>query len=369
MSWEERLKQLITPEANKFPYRIVQVKPNKKVDQEIYALSGREEAIAANGSLFLALYDLAQRDRIDFDEWFEQWSLGFPQLDVNREQSNYPLLGQNQWRKTEERPKFKDWTPRELRHKLGYRTIEVWLNRNVESESTVFSGTDMQLINHCIQLEYEGGGSSASTNSIPGKNSRPPLKGWPLITLSFLQSNKDRKVRASGKLARLTTGEKYIRCAGYTDNRQIAEFGFAQLITSSDIRRWSNKIVDLFAKPPYAWEKGKKSLSYYGHLARLQGLEGYALVNSAAQGKELFTRILKIFDYSPDPAGFKYSGNEAEEIAYPENPSDFQLLGKQWEADIERPRDSVIFSSATLTLPLLGNSIPLVYGDRVVYDA
>jgi hypothetical protein len=366
-AWEEKLKKIIAPTESKWPYRVIQLKPNRKIDTEIYTLSGREEDIAANGSLFLALYDLAQRDRIDFDDWFEQWSLGFPLLTTNREKSNYPLLGNNQWRKLEERPRFRDWTPPELRHKLGYRTIEVWLNRNVESESTIFSGTDMQLINHCIQLEYEGG--STMRGSIPGKNSKPPLKGWPLITLFFVQPNSERRVKPNGKLARLTQGEKYIRCSGYTDNNEIAEAGFAKLITSSDIRRWSNKIVDLFAKPPYVWEKGKKSLSYYGHLARLQGLEGYALVNSAAQGRDLFTKILKIFDYSPDPAGFKYSGNESEEIAYPPNPPDFQLLGKQWEAEIERPRDSVVFSSATLSLPLVGTTIPLVYGDRVVYEA
>jgi hypothetical protein len=367
-AWEEKLKNLIAPTENQWPYRVVQIKPNRKNDDEIYVLSGREEDIAANGSLFLALYDLAQHDRINFDDWFEQWSLGFPLLDVNREQSNYPLFGEKQWREREERPEFKDWTPRELRRKLKYRTIEVWLNRKVKSESTVFSGTDMQLINHCIQLEYEGGSSTISA-SIPGKNSKPPLKGLPLITLFFVQSDSERKVKSSGKLARLTQGEKYIRCSGYTDNRQIAEAGFAKLITSSDVRRWSNKIVDLFAKPAYTWEKGKKTLSYSGHLARLQGLEGYALVNSAAHGRDLFTKILNIFDYSPDPAGFKYSGNEAEEIAYPPNPPDFQLLGKQWEAEIERPRDSVVFSSATLFLPLVGTTIPIVYGNRVVYEA
>jgi len=271
-AWEDKLKTLISPTDSKWPYRVVQIKPNRQNDKEIYTLSGREEDIAANGSLFLALYDLLQ---------------------------------QNQ----------------------------------------------------------------TGSASAPGKNSKPPLKGWPLITLFFVQPNSQRRVKPNGKLARLTQGEKYIRCTGYTDNRQIAEAGFAKLIASSDVRRWSNKIVDLFAKPPYTWEKGKKTLSYSGHLARLQGVEGYALVNSAAQGRDLFTKILQIFDYSPDPAGFKYSGNEAEEIAYPAAPTDFQLLGKQWEAEVERPRDSVVFSSATLSLPLVGTTIPLVYGDHVVYDA
>jgi hypothetical protein len=64
MTWEDRLKEAIAPTANKWPYRVVQVKPNKKKDDEIYTLSGREEDIAANGSLFLALYDLYQFPKI-----------------------------------------------------------------------------------------------------------------------------------------------------------------------------------------------------------------------------------------------------------------------------------------------------------------
>lgn len=61
-AWEDKLKQLISPTESKWPYRVVQIKPNRANDEEIYTLSGREEDIAANGSLFLALYDLFQRN-------------------------------------------------------------------------------------------------------------------------------------------------------------------------------------------------------------------------------------------------------------------------------------------------------------------
>ena len=57
-AWEEKLKKIIAPTESKWPYRVIQLKPNRKIDTEIYTLSGREEDIAANGSLFLALYDL-----------------------------------------------------------------------------------------------------------------------------------------------------------------------------------------------------------------------------------------------------------------------------------------------------------------------
>jgi hypothetical protein len=61
-AWEDKLKHLISPTESKWPYRVVQIKPNRANDEEIYTLSGREEDIAANGSLFLALYDLFQRN-------------------------------------------------------------------------------------------------------------------------------------------------------------------------------------------------------------------------------------------------------------------------------------------------------------------
>lgn len=62
-AWEEKLKKLISPTESKWPYRVVQIKPNRTNDDEIYTLSGREEDIAANGSLFLALYDLLRRQQ------------------------------------------------------------------------------------------------------------------------------------------------------------------------------------------------------------------------------------------------------------------------------------------------------------------
>jgi hypothetical protein len=62
-AWEDKLRTLISPTDSKWPYRVVQLKPNRQNDKEIYTLSGREEDIAANGSLFLALYDLFQQNQ------------------------------------------------------------------------------------------------------------------------------------------------------------------------------------------------------------------------------------------------------------------------------------------------------------------
>jgi hypothetical protein len=146
--------------------------------------------------------------------------------------------------------------------------------------------------------------------------------------------------------------------------------GLAKLIGKGDIRRWATKIRDEFASPDfYRWPKGRECLSYSGQIARLQGVEGYALVRTAQQGKDLFVKLLRILDFTPDPAGFKYSANEVPELAFPVNPPNFELLGKQWEAETERPTATVVFDNACLFLPKLRSPIPLVKGRQIVYDA
>jgi hypothetical protein len=368
MTWEDRLKEAIAPTANKWPYRVIQVKPNKKKDDEIYTLSGREEDIAANGSLFLALYDLASQEKIDFKEWWEQWENGFPLLS-QRIESNYELAGLKQWRKPESRPRYREWLPGgTTTKKFNYRTIEYWRDRSNETESVIFSGTDSQLINQIIQFEWQN--TNGGIASLSGKNSKPLLKGWPAIVLTFLEPNETVRRKPTGEPRSRVTGEKTIRCSGYSDDIELVQRGLAKLIGTGDIRRWATKIRDEFASPDlYRWEKGRECLSYSGQIARLQGVESYALVRSAQQGKELFEKLLKIFDFTPDPAGFKYSGNEAPELAFPTDPPNFQLLGKQWESEAERPRATVVFDSAALFLPKLRSPIALVKGRHLVYNA
>lgn len=368
MTWEKRLQALITPGGNKYPYRIVQVKPNRKIDEEIYTLSGREEDIVANGALFLALYDLYEREKIDFEEWWKQWEYGFPLL-VERVESNYELSGLSPWRNTESRPRFREWLPRLDGKKPKYKTIEYWRDRNNKLDSVVFSGTDLQIINQIIQYEWQSNNSNNDTN-VSGKNSKPSLKGWPAIVLMFFEANDTVRRKPTGEPRSRAKGKKTIRCSGYSDDIELVQRGLGKLIGNADIRRWATKIRDEFALPDlYRWEKGQKCLSYSGQIARLQGVESYAYVRTAQQGKDLFEKLLKILEFTPDPAGFKYSANEAPELAFPTDPPNFPLLGREWEAETDRPDATVIFDSAALYLPKLRSPIPLVKGRQIVYDA
>ncbi|NQE37534.1 hypothetical protein [Microcoleus asticus] len=367
MTWEDRLREAITPTASKWPYRVIQVKPNKKKDQEIYTLSGREEDLAANGALFLALYDLLEREKIDFEEWWEGWEKGFPLLS-ERIETNYQLSGVSPWRVTESRPRYREWLPRLTDKKPKYKTIEYWRDRNSESDSVIFSGTDLQIINQIVQYEWQSNGNGGI--NISGKNSKPLLKGWPAIVLNFVELSSSVRRKPTGEPRSRVRGEKTIRCAGYSDDLEIVQRGLAELISNSDVRRWATKIRDEFASPElYRWQKGRECLSYSGQIARLQGLEGYALVRTPRQGKELFEKLLRIFDFTPDPTGFKHSANDVPELAFPQDPPNFQLLGKEWEAETHRPNSTVVFDSAILYLPKLRSPIPLVKGNRIIYNA
>jgi hypothetical protein len=345
-AWEERLKKLINPTENKWPYRVVQIKPNRKQDNEIYSLSGREEDIAANGSLFLALYDLAERDRIDFDEWFTQWELGFPLLNAYRELGNYQLVGNTPWRVFDKRPRFRDWTPPELKN-LGYRTIEYWRDRSVEEKSVVLSGTDLQLINHIIQIEYEGGQGSLGKDK--GGN-WPLLTGQPRIKLHFRGENEAK-------------AEISFRIMNKSDDPKSP----LPKIDKSDLRALANKIRSELATPNlYVWQKGKDVISYKN---RWQGFDGqWWLCRNRTVGKNLLAKLLAILDLPLDPAAIRFSEADDPQIAFPSNPPDIVVLGEVTPQDSKRPLVDVTFHRAEIKLAKMRSPIALVQRGAVVYD-
>jgi len=357
------------PAAQALGWRVIDFYPNRDFKSEFYRLAGTPAELRQMLQIIQATRFVTGA-RINFEAWFDLWEKGFPEFTENRSDSNFLLSGEKQWERIknpEFRPRYREWTNSQRRADVGFRVIEYWRNRSIEADSIILSGTDLQLINHIIQIEYESSGSGA--NSLGGKNSKPLLKGWPAIVLTFYEPNDSRRRKPTGEPRSRVEGEKTIRCCGYSDDVELVERGLAEIISNGDIRRWASKIRDEFALPElYRWQKGRECLSYSGQIARLQGLEGYALVQTARQGKEIFEKLLKIFNFTPDPAGFKYSANEAPEMAFPRNPPNFQLLGKEWEAETHRPNATVVFDNATLYLPKIRSPILLVKGNKVVYN-
>jgi hypothetical protein len=213
------------------------------------------------------------------------------------------------------------------------------------------SGTAKDLVHHIIAIGYQQG---SSVENASGKNSKSPLRGFPLLELYFISPEKK-------------VGVKRIRCTGFTDDDLISKtFKLIQPVTPADIRKWANKIKIIFGDSKYVWKKGKECLSYSGLAARLQGLEGYAYVRSKQDGIDLFAAMLKIFDYTPNKDGFNYSGSTSA-TKYQKQTKEIIVVGQKITPDERRPVVNCEFDHAVLKLPLLNKPIPLVKRNVILY--
>ncbi|MEG4583440.1 hypothetical protein QUA71_28110 [Microcoleus sp. MON1_C5] len=284
-------------------------------------------------SLLFAVNELLATGGIDFDEWWKEFSTP----PTNK-------IDLQEWTK----PKFIDVTPKN-KNNIG-RWIKYFPDKDDENTFYRLSGTGRDLVHHIVAIGYEQGGS---TGSVSGRNSKPPLKGFPLIELRFISA--DKKV-----------GVKWIRCAGYTDNEKIAASKLAKLVTPADIKMWASKIKTIFGDTKYVWKKGKECLSYSGQIARLQGLEGYAYVRTKQDGIDLFTAILKIFDAVPDKDGFNRSESTST-TKYKKPTKEIIVVKEKVMPEERRPIADCEFDHAVLRLPLLKKPIPLVKRNVILY--
>jgi hypothetical protein len=284
-------------------------------------------------SLLFAINELITAGGNDFDEWWDEFS----KPPIN-------LTDKKEWTK----PKFIDVTPKG-KSNVG-RWIKYYPDKDDESTFYKLSGTDRDLVHHITAIGYQQGGSAESE---PGKNSKPPLEGLPLIKLYFV--SPDKKV-----------GVKRIRCAGYTDDPKIAAFKLAKLLTPADIKEWATKIKVIFGDTKYVWKKGKGCLSYSGLIARLQGLENHAFVRNKQDGIDLFTAMLKIFDATPDKDGFNYSETTSS-TKYQKQTREITVVKEKVTLIERRPLADCEFDRAILKLPLLNKPIPLVKRNVILY--
>ena len=285
-------------------------------------------------SLLFAINDLLSTGGIDFNEWWDEFSKP-PTNKIEKET----------WTK----PKFIDTTPKN-KNGIG-KWIKYFPDKDDENTFYNLSGTDRDLVHHINAIGYQQGGTA---ENVSGKNSKPPLKGFPLLELYFI--SPDKKV-----------GVKRIRCTGFTDDDLIAKtFKLIQPVTPADIKLWAKKIKSLFGDTKYVWRKGKECLSYSGLTARLQGLEGYAYVRNKQDGIALFTAMLKIFDYVPDKDGFNRSESTST-TKYAKQTKEIIVAGEKVKVAERRPVVDCEFDHAVLKLPLLNKPIPLVKRNVILY--
>lgn len=342
------------PAAQALGWRVIDFYPNRDFKSEFYRLAGTPSELRQMIQVIQATRFVTGA-RVNFDAWFEMWEKGFPDFTENRN-GNF-LLNDNsfsdkkQWERIknpQSRPRCREWTNSQQRADYGFRVIEYWQDRSVEGSSVLLTGTDLQLIQHIIQLEYESRGSQQeSVGSDIIRHS-----GIPEITLYFkgidktLPTNRQR-----------VKGEKSFRFIGYTDNPAIAQKRLElELITQADISRIGAKIRSVFkTKPPYVWAKGKEQVIYHDwHQG--YNLNVYAL--NHAEGERLVLAILSVQNHTIDETFLKYGEAKNVTKAYPPT-TEIQVMGQIREIPERLPKSEVSFDRATIYLPTLKQTLAI----------
>ena len=297
-------------------------------------------------SLLFAQRELIRTNGINFEQWWDEFKLGFI-YGKRAKDTNFEVA---LWTK----PKYTDITS--AISTSGAMTIEYWPDKDESEDSYLLSGTVSDIIGGIMSIMRQ---KNARAQGLSGKGSKPLLKGFPCIKLFFKAEDG-------------TEGVKQIRCTKFTENAKIAVVHkHIELLKEANITHWATKIKSIFGDTGYVWQKGISCLSYSGMVARLQGLEGYAYVQSETDGIALFTAMLQIFDQKPDKDGFNFSEKsnpvqftpKSTNVAESENKL---VLGKNLAIVNRRPRANCKFVSATLYLDSLKKPIPIVRGNMVL---
>ena len=297
-------------------------------------------------SLLFAQRELIRTNGIDFEQWWDEFKLGFI-YGKRAKDTNFEVA---LWTK----PKYTDITS--AISTSGAMTIEYWPDKDESEDSYLLSGTVSDIIGGIMSIMRQ---KNARAQGLNGKGSKPLLKGFPCIKLFFKAEDG-------------TEGVKQIRCTKFTENAKIAVVHkHIELLKEANITHWATKIKSIFGDTGYVWQKGTSCLSYSGIVARLQGLEGYAYVQSESDGITLFTAMLQIFDQKPDKDGFNFSekNNPAQFTPKSTNVAESEsklVLGKNLAIVNRRPRANCKFVSATLYLDSLRKPIPIVRGNMVL---
>lgn len=297
-------------------------------------------------SLLFAQRELVRSNGINFEQWWDEFKTGF----VNGKRAKDSNYRTALWTK----PKYTNITP--TTSTSGATTIEYWPDKDESENSYLLSGTCSDIIGGIMDIMRQ---KASSASGVSSKGSKPPLKGWPCIKLFFKAENG-------------TEGVKQIRCTGFTEDAKIAAINkHIELLKETDVNKWATKIKSIFGDTQYVWRKGVGCLSYSGMVARLQGIEGYAYVDSEPDGVALFTAMLQIFDQKPDKDGFNFSKktNSAQFTKETTNVAEGEtklILGKKLPVVARRPKANCKFVGACLYFDSLKKPIPIVRGNVVL---
>jgi hypothetical protein len=334
------------PAAQVLGWRVVDFYPNRDNKSEFYRLAGTPAELRQMLQLVQATRFVTGA-RINFEAWFNQWERGFPDFVADRAASNFPLTGENQWKRIknpETRPRYRELTSSQQRADLGYRAIEYWRDRSDETNSILLGGvSDIMLIDRILAYEYSG---QVAVPQQPTTSDLVRYSGIPEVTLYF--KGVDPSLPAKDQVV---TGQKSFRLVGYTDNPAVAQKREdLKLIAQTDINRIAAKIRSIFrTAPPYTWAKGKKQVVYHDWG---RGFNFNVYCSSHAEGERLVSSLLSIRDWEIDETFIKYGEAKNPLKAYPPS-QEIEVLGEKHKTPERLPTANVVFQYAEIHLPTI----------------
>ena len=359
--WVRPRYRNLTPVESKSGAMTIEFWPDNDKLNTSYLLSGTHGAIIK--AIMEILRDSKNNQDI-FKQWFEEWENGFDDFKENRANSNFPVSGKKQWERIkniQSRPRYRDWLNPEQQKKSEYRIIEYWRDRSKEDNSILLSGTDLQLIQHIIQIEYEGGGSNSGIKAPSDEISN---KGLPIIRLYFEQDKDKILKKPNGKPYSPLRGEVTLRLVGKSEDPNSS----LDKLTKSDISKYAENIKNLFGtNNGYVWGKGKKIVAYNKPEDGFK--RTWYLCKTHKDGIELLTKLVQVTNKQLDRTRITKSEVDNESGRFPDRLSPIIVLGDQVEQKRERMTGEVRFLRAELILAKLTKPIELVKKDKVTYKA
>ena len=331
------------PAAQALGWRVIDFYPNRDYKSEFYRLAGTPAELRQMMQIVQATRFVTGA-RVNFEAWFELWEKGFPDFTENRSDSNFLLTGDKQWeriKKPESRPRYREWTNSQQRADQGFRVIEYWRDRSTEGNSVLLTGTDLQLIQHIIQLEYEGGGAN-NVNEKPTylTTSR---KGFPKIKLYFLENILDvepgyRALKSELKITVMRPEWKNI-----------------SNISKNDIEQLAKAVKDKFYG--FVIKKGKRTCADKN---LEQGYHNWTYVRTKAEGTRIMATLVSILGHTLDRKFLTFTETDDEAGAFPIIPEPITAFGEQIKTSRRRPIAETKFTHATIFLPGLNEPLGLV---------
>ncbi len=336
--------------AQALGWRVVDLYPNRDFKSEFYRLAGTPSELRQMMQLVQAMR-FVTGTRINFEAWFEQWEKGFPEANQNRSGGNFELEGDRVWERIknpDSRPKYKEFTTSQQRADWGYRVIEYWRDRS-QKNSIPLIGTDLQLIQHCIQIEYEGGVVQGKEKINYLTTSR---KGFPKIKLYFKEDILDVEpgYRAVPSELNLTIMKP--------EWKEIAN------ISKNDIAQLAVAVKNAFYN--FSFKKGKLTCSYKN---LEQGYDNWIYVRSKEEGKRVVATLLAVQGHAIDSKFLKFTETDDETGAYPTIPGEMTVFGEKLKASRRRPIAEARFTHAKIFLPGLSEPLGLVDSAGNIFKA